>query len=149
MKHTIRIILLLAIIGTAACTKSRPGKPRVLVFTKTAGFHHGSIPAGIAAIQKLGQENGFEVDTTTNAGKFNEDTLQQYAAVIFLNTTGDVLKIARDGSDLVFSISTDAGVTFSEFNRDTGLTSADLYILIQFGRLNYGITKPRVSDNWV
>ena len=63
----------------------------MLVFTKTAGFHHGSIPAGIAAIQKLGQENGFEVDTTTNAGKFNEDTLQQYAAVIFLNTTGDVL----------------------------------------------------------
>ena len=91
MKHTIRIFLLLAIIGMAACTKTRPGKPKVLVFTKTAGFHHGSIPAGIAAIQQLGQENGFEVDTTVDAGKFNEDSLQQYAAVIFLNTTGDVL----------------------------------------------------------
>jgi glucose/arabinose dehydrogenase/cytochrome c551/c552/type 1 glutamine amidotransferase len=73
------------------CSKTRPGKPKVLVFTKTAGFRHASIPAGIKAVQKLGQENGFDVDTTENADRFTEDSLQQYAAVIFLNTTGDVL----------------------------------------------------------
>ncbi|PSL49849.1 glucose/arabinose dehydrogenase [Chitinophaga niastensis] len=91
MKHAIKIILLLALVGFAGCKKSRPGKPKVLVFTKTTAFRHSSIPVGIAAIQKLGKENGFEVDTTENANKFNEDTLQQYSAVIFLNTTGDVL----------------------------------------------------------
>ncbi|MDR6565671.1 ThuA domain-containing protein [Chitinophaga ginsengisegetis] len=93
MKRTLRIFLLLAlvVVGLAACKKSRPGKPRVLVFTKTGGFRHSSIPVGIKAIQKLGLENGFDVDTTENAAKFNEDTLAQYAAVIFLNTTGDVL----------------------------------------------------------
>ena len=93
MKHAIKVLLLLALVtaGLAACKKTRSGKPKVLVFTKTMGFRHASIPAGIAAIQKLGAANGFEVDTTENADKFNEDTLQQYAAVIFLNTTGDVL----------------------------------------------------------
>ncbi|WP_143304615.1 ThuA domain-containing protein [Chitinophaga vietnamensis] len=92
MKYTIRILLLAALVAIGAgCKKSRTGKPRVLVFTKTMGFRHASIPAGIAAIQKLGAANGFAVDTTENADKFNEDTLAQYAAVIFLNTTGDVL----------------------------------------------------------
>ncbi len=75
----------------AACSKKRKGSPRVLVFSKTAGFVHSSIPAGIAAIQKLGADNGFAVDTTSNAGFFTEDSLRKYAAVIFLSTTGDVL----------------------------------------------------------
>ena len=47
--------------------------------------------AGTAALLRLGQENGFEVDTTTNASYFHEDSLGRYAAVVFLNTTGDVL----------------------------------------------------------
>jgi type 1 glutamine amidotransferase len=71
-------------------------KPRVLVFTKTAGFHHSSIPKGIEAVQKLGKENGFDVDTTTDANFFNDDSLKKYAAVIFLNTTGDVLNSSRE-----------------------------------------------------
>jgi len=66
-------------------------KKRILVFSKTAGFHHSSIKVGVAAIQKLGLENKFEVDTTINAEKFTAKNLKQYAAVVFLNTTGDVL----------------------------------------------------------
>lgn len=65
--------------------------PRVLVFTKTKGWYHTSIPSGIAAIQKLGRENGFDVDTTKNANYFVEDSLKNYAAVIFLSTTLNVL----------------------------------------------------------
>ncbi|QEH43869.1 ThuA domain-containing protein [Chitinophaga sp. XS-30] len=97
MKHLL-IIMILAVtgLGIAGCSKSRPGKPRVLVFTKTAGFRHASIPAGINAIQQLGKENGFDVDTTENAARFTEDSLQQYAAVIFLNTTGDVLDTRQE-----------------------------------------------------
>ncbi len=64
---------------------------KVLVFSKTAGFHHSSIPAGIAAIQQLGKENGFAVDTTTDSTKFNKANLKQYTAVIFLSTTMNVL----------------------------------------------------------
>ncbi len=74
----------------SSCNK-RSGDPKVLVFSKTAGFYHESIPQGIAAIQKLGAENGFDVDTTSNATDFNEENLAQYSAVIWLSTTGDVL----------------------------------------------------------
>jgi glucose/arabinose dehydrogenase/cytochrome c551/c552 len=75
----------------SACTQKREGKPKVLVFTKTAGFKHGSIPQGVAAIKKLGTENGFAVDTTSQGDQFNEANLSQYASVIFLSTTGNVL----------------------------------------------------------
>lgn len=61
-------------------------------------FKHASIPAGIAAIQKLGQENGFEVDTTKNAELFTEENLKKYAAVIFLSTTGDVLDYKQEAA---------------------------------------------------
>jgi type 1 glutamine amidotransferase len=66
-------------------------EPRVLVFSKTAGFHHQSIPQGQKAIQQLGAANHFQVDTTSDASVFTADNLKQYAAVVFLNTTGDAL----------------------------------------------------------
>ncbi|WP_285010230.1 ThuA domain-containing protein [Pedobacter faecalis] len=73
-------------------TATESGKPaRVLVFSKTKGFYHSSIPAGIAAIQKLGAENNFTVDTTKNSAYFVEDSLKNYSAVVFLSTTMDVL----------------------------------------------------------
>ena len=68
---------------------------RVLVFSKTAGFRHSSIGAGIAAIRKLGQENGFAVDATEDAGAFTSKNLARYRAVVFLSTTGDVLDAAQ------------------------------------------------------
>ncbi|GGI50235.1 hypothetical protein GCM10011425_14470 [Mucilaginibacter galii] len=39
----------------------------------------------------LGKQNGFDTDTITDAGKFTYANLKKYAAVIFLNTTGNVL----------------------------------------------------------
>lgn len=66
-------------------------KRKVLVFAKTAGYHHNSIAVGIPAIQKLGVENNFGVDSTTDSTEFTRDNLKKYAAVIFLSTTGNVL----------------------------------------------------------
>lgn len=64
---------------------------RVLVFSRTAAFRHSSIPAGKIAIQKLGRERGFGVDTTEDARYITEDSLRHYAAVVFLSTTGELL----------------------------------------------------------
>jgi len=74
-----------------SCEKKRKGDPKVLIFSKTMGFHHNSIPDGIRAIQKLGAENSFAVDTTTNAALFTDENLKNYSAIIFLSTTGNVL----------------------------------------------------------
>ncbi len=68
---------------------------RVLVYSKTAGYRHSSIGPGLAAIRKLGQENGFAVDATEDAGAFTSKNLKGYRAVVFLNTTGDVLDAAQ------------------------------------------------------
>jgi type 1 glutamine amidotransferase len=62
---------------------------KVLVFSKTTGYRHDSIPAGIAAIQQLGQQNNFTVVATEDDTQFTDADLAQYAAVVFLSATGD------------------------------------------------------------
>ncbi len=70
----------------------------VLVFSKTAGFRHDSIPAGIAMFQELGPKEGFTVDATEDDTVFNDTNLKKYDAVVFLSTTGDVLNDAEQTS---------------------------------------------------
>lgn len=85
-------LLLLCFLAFAAC--NRPGystPPRVLVFSKTAGYRHASIPTGVDALRKLCAANGIMVDSTENSEDFTEKNLKRYAAVVFLSTTGDVL----------------------------------------------------------
>ena len=99
MKNVFLILSAIMMLLHVSCSNNqREGKPRVLVFSKTVGFYHTSIPKGIEAIQKLGIENGFEVDTTKNAALFQEDSLEKYAAVIFLNTTGNVLDYRQEAA---------------------------------------------------
>lgn len=98
MKKYLFLCLILSGILVSSCSRKREGRPRILVFAKTAGFVHKSIPDGIAAIQKLGQENGFDVDTTRNAAYFVEDSLKKYSAVVFLSTTGNVLDYRQEAA---------------------------------------------------
>jgi type 1 glutamine amidotransferase len=90
MKNKLFVISILCLVSASVFAKQK-----VLIFCKTAGFHHASIAVGIPAIIKLGQEHDFDVDTTTDATKFTYANLKQYAAVIFLSTTGDVLNDAQ------------------------------------------------------
>lgn len=63
---------------------------RILVFSRTAGYRHESIPAGVAALAELGDANSFAVTATEDVDVFTGDGLRPYAAVVFLNTSGDV-----------------------------------------------------------
>ena len=63
----------------------------VLVFSKTGGFRHGSIPQGQKALKALGEKHGFRVETTEDSGRFNETELKKHQVIVFLNTTGDIL----------------------------------------------------------
>ncbi len=85
------LLLSVLVMFLTSCQTRNAGPARLLVFSKTKGFHHESIADGNAALIKMGMENGFVVDTSTNADYFNEDSLKHYAAVVFLSTTGDVL----------------------------------------------------------
>src|SRR5215204_6474603 len=64
---------------------------KVLVFSKVNKYYHESIPAGQAALQQLGNELGLHIDTTSDSKHFTEDSLRHYAAVVFLNTSGNNL----------------------------------------------------------
>ncbi|WP_371526276.1 ThuA domain-containing protein [Streptomyces sp. NBC_01283] len=85
-------LLIGCVSGPAASEpESKQAGEKVLVFSKTAGFRHDSIPEGIAAIKELGAANGFTVDATEDAKAFTAKNLARYDAVIWLSTTGDVL----------------------------------------------------------
>lgn len=73
-------------------------KNKILVFCKTSGYHHQSIAEGKLAIMKLGADNKFGVDTSSDAAIFTKDNLKKYKAVVFLNTTGNVLDDAQQAA---------------------------------------------------
>jgi cytochrome c len=82
----------LAVAALATGCASAADGFSVLVFSKTAGFRHDSIAAGVAAVKKLGAENHFSVDASEDATVFSDDTLRRYRVVMFLNTTGHILE---------------------------------------------------------
>ena len=80
-------LLAFLLIGPAAAQDGG----QVLVFSKTAGFRHNSIGAGVEAVRQLGAEHGFSVTATESGAAFTDAGLAGVDAVVFLNTTGDVL----------------------------------------------------------
>jgi cytochrome c len=66
------VVLLLTVTFFSAC---RDDGPRVLVFSKTEGWVHSSIPFANEAIEKLGVENGYRVDLSQDATLFNDEDL--------------------------------------------------------------------------
>lgn len=96
--------MLLSMIAMAATLQAEPAvepaepaPPRVLVYTRTAGFRHGSIETGIETIKSIGGDR-FEVDHTEDPAWFSGERLAPYDAVVFLNTTQDVLDEAQQAA---------------------------------------------------
>ena len=74
------------------------GPYRVLLFTRTTGFRHASIPAAVAAVERLGTGHGFVAEHTEDPARFDDAGLARYRVVVFLNTTGDVLDGAQQAA---------------------------------------------------
>lgn len=90
------LVLLAAQAPPDSGVKSPPDAPRVepgerlLIFSKTAGFRHDSIPDGIRCLREILGDR-YAIDATEDAGAFTSTNLARYRAVVFLSTTGDVL----------------------------------------------------------
>ena len=71
---------------------AKPEKPRkLLVFSKTNGFRHASIPTGKLALTEMGRKTGaFEVVISDDLDNFETDKLKQFDAVCFLSPTQNV-----------------------------------------------------------
>jgi type 1 glutamine amidotransferase len=64
---------------------------RILVYSRTTGYRHASIPAGVEALEKLGLDHGFNVETSEGLHCFRAGRLERYDAIVFLSTSGEVL----------------------------------------------------------
>ena len=107
----LRIVLFFAIVCLSLCSKhllgsvnesllnqviqeltvSPPIEQRtVLIYSRTLGFRHQSIPFGISALTKLGEKTGaYRVVATEDPSIFTTDQLSKYDAILMLSTTGD------------------------------------------------------------
>ncbi|HLO43494.1 MAG TPA: ThuA domain-containing protein [Leadbetterella sp.] len=99
IKKIIRAILCLIVtLHSSQLAVAQTNTKKILVFSRTKGWKHSCIPFSIRAIQQLGVENSFGVDTTTNSAFFKDDNLKNYQAIIFNNTTGDVLNNSQQAA---------------------------------------------------
>jgi type 1 glutamine amidotransferase len=86
---------MLAILA-AAITMSSP--INVLVFSKTAGFRHDSIPTGQQMFADLAKAKGFSVTCSEDASLFTPYNLRKFNAIVFLSTTGDILNAGQQAA---------------------------------------------------
>ncbi|MEO7098858.1 MAG: ThuA domain-containing protein [Luteolibacter sp.] len=80
---------------TAALPDQPYAKPlksrKILVFSKTNGFHHASIATGRIALTEMGRKTGaFEATISDDLANFEADQLKNFDAVCFLSTTLNV-----------------------------------------------------------
>ncbi|WP_327232713.1 ThuA domain-containing protein [Streptomyces sp. NBC_01317] len=87
-----------SLLTPAATAQAADPAYKVLVFSKTAGFRHDSIPAGTQAIRDLGAANNFTVTATEDSNAFTTANLAGFKAVVFLSTTGDVLNATQQSA---------------------------------------------------
>lgn len=73
------------------CSSVTKAQDKVLIFSKTAAFRHESIPKGAATVAEILKNAQITSVHTEDASYFNADSLQQFGAIIFLSTTGDIL----------------------------------------------------------
>lgn len=104
----------------------------VLVFSRTNGYRHDSIEAGVTALKDLAISSHdspvpFNVDATEDAIVFNPATLAQYQVIVFLQASGeffdnelqlDALKqFVRSGGGIVGVHCASTGLPSSEWYR--------------------------------
>jgi type 1 glutamine amidotransferase len=85
-----------ALLGVTAAVGAE-ALPRILVYTRNGltadgrkGYIHENIASSVAAIQRLGADNGFAVDVSDDPETFTDATLKLYRALVFSNTNNQI-----------------------------------------------------------
>lgn len=68
-----------------------PVGSQLLVFSRTCGYRHDSIPSGVDALRAIASSLDLALDHTEDPAVFTPDRLQSYAASIWLSPSGEVL----------------------------------------------------------
>ena len=89
---------------SAALPAKAPATPqkarKVLLFSKTNGFRHGSIPVGVKSLTMLGEKTGaYTAIHSEDESMFEPAKLKEFDLVIMVNTTGEIFKPKKLPSD--------------------------------------------------
>ncbi|MEM7234019.1 MAG: ThuA domain-containing protein, partial [Planctomycetota bacterium] len=91
----------------AALPEKAPATPKksrkVLIFTKTNGFRHGSINAAVQSLTMLGEKTkAYSAVHTEDDSFFEPEKLKEFDAVFMINTTGALFrpkKLPKDAAE--------------------------------------------------
>ena len=75
-----------------------PAPTRILVFTATRGWRHDSIPDAVTTLRALVAADGFQMTHSEDSTDFTDGNLRNVRAVVFANTTLDVLDAAQQSA---------------------------------------------------
>ena len=82
----------LSLVGSFASPTTAPATNRsILVYSKSVGFRHDSIPLGRRAIVDLGIDRGWTVTCTEDPKALDAKKLRAFDAIVFISTTGKFL----------------------------------------------------------
>jgi len=86
------ITTLLIILNLHFCANNKTVQDfNILIFTKTTEYKHKSTIKAVSTIQAVCKKNNIIADSTSDARYFSEKRLEKYDAIMFLNTSGNVL----------------------------------------------------------
>lgn len=74
----------------SSCKSPKMEPLNLLVFSKTAGYRHESIPAGLKALNEIAGNKGWKITATEDSTLFTPSVLDTIDVVVFLSTSGDV-----------------------------------------------------------
>jgi cytochrome c len=84
--------------GASGAAGADSGPIGVLIFSKTAGYPHISLPYGIAALSGLAEASNWTVTSSADASIFTDDGLAGFDVLVFLSTTGDILDTEQEAA---------------------------------------------------
>ncbi|HLW06719.1 MAG TPA: ThuA domain-containing protein [Marinilabiliaceae bacterium] len=84
-----RLYLLFLILVLMGCERTETLD--LLVFSKTNGYRHEAIPAGLEALNTLAKAEGWTIEATEDSTVFTDENLKRFDVIIFLQTAGDIL----------------------------------------------------------
>ncbi|QIK78279.1 ThuA domain-containing protein [Sphingomonas piscis] len=87
-----RTIVLSVAAAVMASAPAQAARKQVLIFSKTTGYRHASIEAGVAALKQLGTREKIDMTATEDDSVFTDASLKKYDAIILLSNTTDPKK---------------------------------------------------------
>jgi type 1 glutamine amidotransferase len=70
----------------------------VLVFSKTDGYRHESIPDGVNALTAIAAARGWNLSATEDSTRFSTSGLAPFNVVVFLSSAGDILDTSQQAA---------------------------------------------------